>query len=297
MKKIALNLIVISNVIIASSVQAVTNAALSSNSTTAWSGFYGGINLGYTTPNIKRTGVNGYNIQQASQLSGPEAATAAIASSTGSSSLKYDGFIGGGQIGYSRNVYSSFVAGFEADIQGIAGGKQHASSDKYVNIAGFDNPPTGISSHVIVSKNTNYLGTVRARLGYLITPAFLFSGTAGFAYGGVSSKTNIAQSINIDPATAFITTQWSTAGNYSKTRTGVTIGGNFEWMIHQNWSTKIEYLYYDLGKVTYNNGQLTNVITTNGGLPLGTVFFANKANTTTHFDGHIIRIGINYHFA
>ena len=32
----------------------------------------------------------------------------------------HDGFIGGGQIGYNWRVSESFVAGMEADIQGIA---------------------------------------------------------------------------------------------------------------------------------------------------------------------------------
>ena len=38
------------------------------------------------------------------------------------------GFIGGGQIGYNWQFYNSFVAGVEADIQGIAGGNSHETS-------------------------------------------------------------------------------------------------------------------------------------------------------------------------
>ena len=33
----------------------------------------------------------------------------------------------------------------------------------------------------------------------------------------------------------------------SKTRAGWTVGGGVEWAFSQNWSTKIEYDFYDFG--------------------------------------------------
>ena len=39
-----------------------------------------------------------------------------------------------------------------------------------------------------ITANTEWIGTVRGRLGYLFTPAILFYGTGGFAYGGVNAS-------------------------------------------------------------------------------------------------------------
>ena len=38
-------------------------------------------------------------------------------------------------------------------------------------------------------------------------------------------------------------------GSFSDTRVGWTVGGGLEWMFLPNWSAKVEYLYYDLGRV------------------------------------------------
>lgn len=262
------------------------------NASTEWTGFYGGINLGYTTPNSKKLNINAYNIQAFPTNGGLQAAAASVASGSGSFSLKNDGFIGGGQIGYARNFYNSLVAGLEADIQGIASGNQKKSFNQTAQLSGFHQT---IPSTLTVSKGINYLGTLRGRLGYLITPTFLFSGTGGLVYAGVSSRANIDQSLV--PASPTLTRSWSSTSNYPNTRVGWTAGGNFEWMIRSNWSAKIEYLYYDLGTVTYNDGELVDIALAGGIAPAGTAFFTNGVNTTTSFDGHIVRIGVNYHFA
>jgi outer membrane immunogenic protein len=107
------------------------------------------------------------------------------------------GVVGGGQIGYNYQ-FSQFLAGVEADIQGTS------------------------MSHGRGNISLPWFGTVRGRVGYLVTPTLLLYGTGGFAYGGVE------------------------AFNQSNTRTGWTAGGGAEWMFMPNWSAKIEYLYTDL---------------------------------------------------
>ena len=78
--------------------------------------------------------------------------------------------------------------------------------------------------------NLSWFGTVRGRVGYLITPTLLIYGTGGFAYGQVDA--------------------WGLAS----TNTGWTAGGGVEWMFAPHWSAKVEYLYVDLsGSNSLNN--------------------------------------------
>ncbi len=104
---------------------------------------------------------------------------------------------------------------------------------------------------VTTSKSLDYLGTVRGRIGYLVTPTLLLYGTGGLAYGGANSSTSVFQGIS--GPTFGITTAFGTAGSYSDTLVGWTAGGGLEWMFAPNWSAKLEYLYYDLGTASYGS--------------------------------------------
>jgi outer membrane immunogenic protein len=91
----------------------------------------------------------------------------------------------------------------------------------------------------------NFLGTVRGRLGYLAMPNLLVYGTGGLAYGNVTYSVDLAQ---YGYSSAGATTQAAFANaNNSAVQVGWTAGGGAEWMFMQNWSAKVEYLYYDLG--------------------------------------------------
>jgi outer membrane immunogenic protein len=46
----------------------------------------------------------------------------------------------------------------------------------------------------------------------------------------------------------------------TNTRPGWTAGGGLEWMGSPNWSVKAEYLYYDLGKIAFGVGGLTQTL-------------------------------------
>ncbi|NDH66530.1 MAG: porin family protein [Gammaproteobacteria bacterium] len=207
--------------------------------------------------------------------------------------LNSDGFIGGGQIGYAVSLYNKLIAGLETDFQGVTNTQQESFSQTSAQIVSPDfETVLGIPSNIVISKGMDYFGTLRGRLGYPITTNVLFSGTAGLAYAKAKANTNIIQgSPNVYQG---LTTNSYAAGNYSSTRIGWTAGGNIEWMFHSNWSAKIEYLYYDLGSVTYNAGQLSEGITNS--FPTSTIF-TNAVRATTRFDGQIIRVGVNYYFA
>jgi outer membrane immunogenic protein len=239
-----------------------------------WTGFYAGVNAGGTwsannsvdtisTP-LFPVGLN--------PLVPPGLAALATASVPVGSG---DGFIGGGQIGYNWQISGSFVAGVEADIQGVtrSGGAGTVEASAFV-LAPF------IVSTLSSTRSVDYLGTVRGRIGFLVTPTLLAYGGGGLAYGGVNSSASLFQA----GTNGFV---GSNNGGFSDTRVGWTAGGGAEWMFWPNWSAKLDYLYYDLGAVNYSGVS-------------GSAFFATPAygvtQSTTRFNGHIVRAGLNYHF-
>ncbi|MCI0466648.1 MAG: outer membrane beta-barrel protein [Beijerinckiaceae bacterium] len=254
-----------------------------------WTGFYIGLNAGGTWSNSNTVNVvttNAFNNFAALSPLGLTYGPAAALGSTANLNVSSAGFIGGGQIGYNYQFGTSLVAGIEADIQGIAGASNSGNVFTITPRVGFF-PPNTVQTAVSASKSIDYLGTVRGRLGFLWTPTLLVYGTGGLAYGGVQSNTSIFGSQV--PNTG--STNFAGVGNISSTRVGWTAGGGIEWLFMPNWSVKAEYLYYDLGSVTYANGPLvTNLIGT------GTVTFINVSQSRARFNGNIVRAGLNYHF-
>jgi outer membrane immunogenic protein len=80
-------------------------------------------------------------------------------------------------------------------------------------------------------------------------------------------------------------------GSFSDTRLGWTVGGGLEWMISPNWSFKAEYLYYDLGSVTYALSPLVTTSNIPGEGPTSVV----NPQSTTRFNCQIARVGVNFH--
>ena len=248
-----------------------------------WSGWYGGLNAGWV-------GGSGSVNNDASIVSTSTAPVNAEAMASGATNTadKSSGFIGGGQFGYNYQFSHLFVAGFEADIQGLTGAHKQSSSvtpllDVNGNIA-------SVVTNSTTTRDLSYLGTLRARVGVLVVPSFLLYATGGLAYGGVKSDTTIAQSVTItetDPLPSTLT-----SGSFSQTRVGYAVGAGGEWMLSSNWSAKLEYLYYDLGSATYTTGGIANDPT---GLPHdGTAAVATSSKV--RFNDNIVRVGVNYHF-
>jgi outer membrane immunogenic protein len=76
------------------------------------------------------------------------------------------------------------------------------------------------------------------------------------------------------------------AGSSSSTRTGWTIGAGAEYAFAPNFSVRLEYLYYDLGRIDVSVAPL-NAATAATGI----------AATQRHdLDGHIVRAGVNFRF-
>jgi outer membrane immunogenic protein len=231
-----------------------------------WTGFYAGLNAGYTFSD---------NTNIAYPVFTNGVAPGFGAGVGFASSLNNDGFIGGGQIGYNWQFNNVFVAGVEADIQGVATGSKtgYAATGVVAGVFGANVAGTGFGQ---VQRSLDYLGTVRGRLGYLVTPTLLLYGTGGLAYG----QTNLS--------TAAVGPGVFAAASFSDTRVGWTAGGGLEWMFMPRWSAKIEYLYYDLGSIA-TPAAVASGSGVGGGLITG-------YSASSRFSGHIVRAGVNYHF-
>ncbi|MFO1101353.1 MAG: outer membrane beta-barrel protein [Methylocystis sp.] len=255
-----------------------------------WTGFYAGLNAGYGWGGTTSATTGALpivdNIANDPGWGTPLGFTAAALS--GVANVNQSGFIGGGQIGYNYQWSPLFVVGLEADIQGAAISGRGGNS----GVARFGPDLSGFIDTAIGSSNVvagvDWLGTVRGRLGYLVTPTLLAYGTGGLAYGGARAIASHALGFTDDVPTVHPT--FGGVGRYSDIRVGWTAGGGLEWMFMPNWSLKAEALYYDLGAASFASSPV-GALFSNG----SNIIFANLPTTRVRFDGVMARAGVNYH--
>jgi outer membrane immunogenic protein len=155
----------------------------------SWTGFYAGVNAGYDwseRSTITTIGTPTFFSPLFLVGSGSEV-TALSTAATTQQGVKNNSFIGGGQVGYNYQFSPQWVAGIEADIDGLATGRGFSTQIQSVSLIAF--PAERYAGNVTVSRTLDYIGTVRARLGYVPMPYLLLYGTGGFAYGGASTST------------------------------------------------------------------------------------------------------------
>jgi outer membrane immunogenic protein len=245
----------------------------------------------------------------------------------GAGNVNQEGFIGGGQIGYNYQWSPKFVIGIEADMQGtsIGGTGRYAGAaadsanfPKGENGFRYPGPPFGVSRAGMgggsIDAGVDWMGTVRGRIGYLVTPTLMVYGTGGLAYGGVHARMNSYEVGTVsylrgahvgqngpEPAGAGANTFLGIGGaNQNKTLVGWSAGGGFEWMFMPSWSLKAEAIYYDLGSATVTGFVATpggSAIAGNGNWKDFTYGgWANATATRVRYDGVFARAGVNYHF-
>jgi outer membrane immunogenic protein len=257
-----------------------------------WCGWYVGANVGGTWSNdpinVLTTPVTAFGGSPA--IIATHGAPAA-ASATGAISGNRSNVIGGVQAGYNWQ-WSSLVAGIEADFQGV--GRRGSLGGSGVALVGPGSGATGTPDTTTFTGSTSldYFGTLRARLGVTATPALLVYATGGLAYGRVSTSAGFTTANSAYPAIG-LSTPWGTAGSTSSTRAGWTLGGGLEWMFAPRWSVKGEYLYYDLGSVTYGLGTSGSTVLPGFG-GAGSLWFTNASTASTKVNGSIARVGVNY---
>jgi opacity protein-like surface antigen len=88
-------------------------------------------------------------------------------------------------------------------------------------------------------------GTVRGRVGYLVTPDLLVYGTGGVAFADVSTRASVSEGISFgNPATYAGLATYS--GRNSGVKVGYAYGGGAEYKIDPSWSVKVEALRVQL---------------------------------------------------
>lgn len=229
----------------------------------SWTGFYVGGNAGYgwgdandkmTLGGLWPTDGSGDNL-----FVGP----------LGNHRLRPNGFTGGVEAGYNYQT-GRWVWGIEADWDYFGLKK---------NFSATTNAASGDSYAFASSYKSNWLVTVRPRLGYAFD-RFLVYATGGLAIADQTFSQNITQ-LNI---------AFTEGGSVSKTTAGWTVGAGTEYALDNHWSVKAEYLYVDPGSVSFSSAGVTS--------PTCGCIGGNLYNAThsAHLEANIVRGGINYKF-
>ena len=227
----------------------------------SWNGFYIGGNVGY--------GFGENDVETEGQVA------ANVANVVGGARparvrLEPNGFTGGLQLGYNFQVAGGWVFGFETDIN------YTDFRDEVTVITTGLAPGLAPNLNNTFRQELEFLGTVRGRVGYAFDRT-LFYVTGGLAYGGVNNSVDFTGA-NGAPL--------QFTGSQRDIRVGYAVGGGIEHAFTPNWSVKLEYLYYDLGREDAVN---VAVIPGSGGGGTGyNSFFDNS--------GSIVRAGVNYRF-
>lgn len=302
MKKIILSLLSISCAYWASATYAGEMGP--SNLTNQWTGYYLGLNAGgyWTNPTAEVTTAA---VQEQSFLGfEPEItfnyALGAARTASGSLSLRTSGFIGGAQIGYNYQINPLLILGVETDIQGLGNSGKNNSINQNQPFSIFLPPEFfNVQTNIEVFQQTNYIGTLRGRLGLLVprVNSLLLYFTGGLAYGEVQSSTTINGMLNPTVFGPALYSGFSSYGRKQNTQAGFTVGGGLEKFVSSRWSVKVEYLYYDLGTLNYSNGFAAVTETVPFGPPEPAPAFALHSTTNVSFTGSIVRGGVNVKFA
>jgi len=189
----------------------------------SWTGFYVGLNGGYGWGSLGNVGNNTFG--------------------------KPSGFTLGGTVGYNYQV-NQFVMGVEGDLNWT-----NIDSTARTIIPGA--PPTTS----INTAGVNWMGTLRARVGFSLDRALIFA-TGGYAGASLDMKYN-----NLALVAAGSDTGW---------RNGWAVGGGIEYAFSRNISAKTEYLYTSFGSKD--------------------AFVATPYVTRGELTVSLVRAGVNYRF-
>jgi outer membrane immunogenic protein len=158
----------------------------------------------------------------------------------GEITLRQRGAVGTIHAGYNWQIGSAALVGLEADL-GTGG------------LGGTVTTPSGNS----LSTDLKAMGSLRARAGFLVTPALLVYATGGFAWADTEFKL-------------------ATGANTSKWSSGHQLGLGTELKLAPNWSVRLEYIYTNLEK--------------------SLVGFSGTTAARVDPDFHTVRAGVSFKF-
>jgi opacity protein-like surface antigen len=225
-----------------------------------WTGYYAGLAAGVALGQYdSRTSTisDGYI--------GP--AGTAVVNATGIQTINSTGFVAGIEGGYNWQI-GNVLLGLEADAQSAdldgAGG---SGAVHYTKMPG----QFTITSY----GETNWLSTVRPRIGYVAPNHWLFYATGGLALAQLQSDFSFVDNKGVFES-----------GRLDAVRAGYAVGGGIEAPLTDRLSLKAEYLYVDFGNTPAS-------VTANDLTP----FFPGQVFAhSSDFKADIIRAGLNYRF-
>ena len=231
-----------------------------------WSGFYLGLNAG---------GAWGRSDSATSTVFSPTgyfapSSVPAIAA-VGAQRPDSSGFTGGLTAGYNWQAGNALF-GLEADFNYFGLRGSTSGTGIYPCCA-----PTSFTVNTSVS--TDWLITLRPRVGLIAGNNWLFYVTGGLAAANIKTNFNFTDTF----ATA------AESASISKTKVGWTVGGGVEYALLNGWSVKAEYLYVDLGSDSTTSTNLTAFTP-----PIA--FPTNVYTHSTDLRANVVRAGINYKF-
>jgi outer membrane immunogenic protein len=169
----------------------------------------------------------------------------------------------GAEAGYNYQI-GKFVGGFEGDVDYARISGQGTS----VSPSGFFMAPT--------QQKINLYGTVRGRVGFLVTPDLLLFAIGGAAFADLSMTTGFVPTGILG---GNCTNSSCGAGAVSASKVGSTVGAGLEYALSNRMSVKAEYLYVDFGH--------TSTI-----FPISLAVSTMAA--TSSYQEHILRAGLNF---
>lgn len=165
------------------------------------------------------------------------------------------------------------------------------------------------STSINADKKVDYVATLRARLGGLVTPRWLVYATGGLAFGDVQASMNINHNVRYreeeltcatigclpaGPGTRVITDSYAvetvSSGRYSGTRYGFAVGAGTEFKLTRNLRLRAEFLHYDLGSKTVRGNAFDVINPANGAISTVT------PSSRFDFTGNMIRAGLTLQF-
>jgi outer membrane immunogenic protein len=200
-------------------------------------------------------------------------------------SFNSSGVLGGIQIGYNWRFDSRWLVGIETDFSGS--GMKGSVSTNGVYAPYFIAPFTAPFEERI-----DWFGTLRARLGYLVTDDLLLYGTSGFAYGRVARSGSWTTSNGFavgGGGFGIVCTSDVTCFTGSSSHVGIgwTAGGGIEYALSAQWRVRAEYIYVSLAANALTE---TALEPTPGVTPSS--FNANFGRAKFN----VVRAGVNYRF-
>lgn len=186
----------------------------------SWTGFYVGLNAGYSVANDP--------FNQTAAESGT------IVSSSIDSRVTPNGGLFGGQAGYNFQS-GNIVFGVEGDIQWSG---EHDTAGCGLEC---ESIPPDVETLGSAEQKIKWFGTARGRVGWTNNDWLLYI-TGGAAWGGINATT----AINVSGSGTAVALSNTT----SFTKSGGVIGGGTEVHLGGQWTAKFEYLYMDLGSIS-----------------------------------------------